>query len=260
MNKSQNGKGNGSRVTTDCSPELIRSLIADLNNKNKDVRLKAQKSLISIGEPATRCLVETLASPNGQMRWEAMKILDNMNVDWRRHADAATVRALIVDLGSKDGLVRIRARRALVTIGKKSVAPLEEALTSKREWTRWEAAKTLGQIGDARATKALINALEDEMFDVRWLAAEGLIAIGRPTLVPLLRKLTEEPDSLWLREGAHHVLHGINMGNQEEILLPVRNALEDIEAPLVVPFTVKVALTSLTKIPPSHLKKNQQIR
>jgi len=255
MNKSQDSKGNGSEVTTDCGPELIRSLIADLDNRNKDARLKAQKSLISVGEPATRCLVEALASPKGQMRWEAMKILDDMNVDWRRHADAATVRALIVDLGSKDGLVRIRARRALVTIGKKSVAALEEALTSKDAWKRWEAAKTLGQIGDAKATKALINALEDEMFDVRWLAAEGLIAIGRPTLTPLLRRLTEGSDSLWLREGTHHVLHGINMGNLEEILLPVRNALEDIEAPLVVPFAAKVALKSLTKVPPRRLKR-----
>jgi HEAT repeat protein len=255
MNKSHDSKGNGSEVITDCSPRLIRSLIADLNNKNKDARLKAQKSLISIGEPATRCLVEALASSNGRVRWEASRILDQMNVDWRRHTDAATVRALIADLGSKDGLVRIRARRALVTIGKKSVAALKEALMSKDKWKRWEAAKALGQIGDAEATKALINALEDEIFDVRWLAAEGLISIGRPTLKPLLRKLTEESDSLWLREGAHHVLHGINTENIEEILLPVRNALEDIEAPLEVPFAAEAALKSLTKVPLGRLKR-----
>jgi HEAT repeat protein len=254
MNKSQQNKDRN-EITVDCGPELIRSLIADLNNKNKDARLKARKRLISIGEPATGCLVEALASPNGQMRWEAMKILDDMDVDWHRHADAATVRALIVDLGSKDGLVRIRARRALVTIGKKAVAALEVALTSKNVSTRWEAAKALGKIGDVEATAALIRSLGDEMFDVRWLAAEGLIAIGRPTLIPLLRKLTEESDSLWLREGAHHVLHSITLGNLAEILLPVRNALEDIEAPLEVPFAAKVALESLAKVPARHLKR-----
>jgi HEAT repeats len=257
MNESQQSK-NRNEMTVDCGPESIRSFIADLDNKNRDTRLKAQKSLISVGEPATCCLVEALASPNGQMRWEAMKILDDMNVDWHRHADAATVRALIVDLGSKDGLVRIRARKALVTIGKKAVAPLEEALMSKDKWKRWEAAKALGQIGDAEATKALINALEDEMFDVRWLAAEGLIAIGRPTLIPLLRKLTKQSDSLWLREGAHHVLHGMTMGNLEETLLPVRDALEDIESPLVAPFAARAALNSLTKVPPRRLKKTSK--
>lgn len=98
------------------------------------------------------------------------------------------------------------------------------------------------------------------MFDVRWLAAEGLIAIGRPTLIPSLRRLSEKSDSLWLREGAHHVPHGINMGNQEEILLPVRNALEDIEAPLVVPFVAQVGLKSLTEVPPRRLKKSPNKR
>jgi HEAT repeat protein len=255
MNKSHDSKGNGSEVITDCGSDSIRALVADLFSKNKAKRVRAHDSLIAIGDSATRCLVEALASPNGQMRWEAMKILDEMNVDWHRHADAATVRALIVDLGSKDGLVRIRARRALVTIGNKAVAALEEALMSKDKWKRWEAAKALGQIGDAEATKALINALQDEMFDVRWLAAEGLISIGRQTLIPLLRKLTKESDSLWLREGAHHILHGINLGGLEKILLPVRNALEDFEAPLEVPFAAKVALESLTKVPARRLKR-----
>jgi HEAT repeat protein len=257
MNKSQQSKARN-ETTVDCGPESISSLIAALLSKNKANRVRAHDSLIAVGDSATCCLVEALASSNSQMRWEAMKILDEVNVDWHRHADVATVRALIVDLGSKDGLVRIRARRALVTIGKKAIPALEEALMSKDRWKRWEAAKALGQIGDAQATKALISALEDEMFDVRWLAAEGLISIGRPTLIPLLRKLTEEPDSLSLREGVHHVLHGINMGNLEEILLPVRNALEDIEAPLVVPFAAEAALKSLTKVPPRRLKKTSK--
>jgi HEAT repeats len=254
MNKSQQSRDRN-ETTVDCGPKSIRSLVADLLSKNKANRVKAHDSIVAAGDSATRCLVETLASSNGQVRWQAMKILDEMNVDWRRHADVATIHALIVDLGSKDGLVRIRARRALVTIGKKAVTALEEALTSKDAWKRWEAAKALGQIGDVEATKALINALEDEMFDVRWLAAEGLIAIGRPTLIPLLRKLTEESDSLWLREGAHHVLHSINMENVEGILLPVRSALEDIEAPLEVPFAARTALESLTAAPSGHLKK-----
>jgi HEAT repeat protein len=255
MNRAQDSKHNGSKVITACGPELIRSLIANLADKNKDVRLNAHKSLVGRGESAVRPLVEALCSPSGRVRWEAGRILDEMNVDWHRHADAATVRALIGDLGSKDGLVRVRARRALATIGGKAVAPLEEALTGKYDYKRWEAAKTLGQIGDPRATETLINALEDEMFDVRWLAAEGLITIGWPALVSVLRRLTEKPDSLWLREGVYHILHGIDMEDLEGILLPVRKALEDVEAPLEVPVAAEAALKSLAGVGPRHLKR-----
>jgi len=258
MNKSQDSKDNGMEVTAACGPDLIRSFIADLDGKNKDVNVKAHESLIAIGEPATRCLVEALASPNERVRWEARRILDEINVDWRRHADAATVRALIVDLGSRDGLVRVRARRALVTIGTKAVGSLVTALTSKEEEKRWEAAKALGQIGDPKAVGALIRALEDEMFDVRWLAAEGLIVIGRPALVPLLRQLAEQSGSLWLREGAHHILHGIDRKDLRAVTQPVLRALEDVEAPLEVPFAAEVALKSLAEVLPTRLKRRRK--
>jgi HEAT repeat protein len=258
MNKSQDSENNDGETTTACGPDLIESLVADLDDKNKDVRLKAHRSLVSIGEPATQCLVEALASASGRVRWEASKILDEMNVDWRHHAEKATVRALIADLGSKDGLVRVRARRALVTIGGKAVARLEKALTSRDRWKRWEAAKALGQIGDPESTDVLIRALDDEAFDVRWLADEGLIAIGRKAAIPLLKALINNPESIWLREGAHRFLHGIDMGDLEEILLPVRTALEDVEAPLEAPVAAEVALKSLPEAPPAHLDSTKK--
>ena len=47
---------------------------------------------------------------------------------------------------------------------------------------RWEAAKALGKIGDPKAALALVGALEDPRSGIRWLAAEGLMAIGREAL------------------------------------------------------------------------------
>jgi HEAT repeat protein len=246
---------NQSKNRTSESTGVVKSRIAELGSKDRAIRTKAYKSIADKGESAVRPLVEALSSPNEQVRWEAGKLLDEINVTWSKHADAGTINTLVADLGSKDGLVRVRARRALVTIGARAVAPLAEALTNKDEWKRWEAAKALGQIGDSEATGALIRALEDEMFDVRWLAAEGLVAIGNKAVVPLLKALIYNPKALWLREGAHHVLHGINLGNLEETLLPVRNALEDVEAPLEVPFAAKVALTTLAEIRPARLKR-----
>jgi len=158
-----------------------------------------------------------------------------------------TIDPLISKLGNEDGIVRIRARKSLVNIGHAAVRPLVKTLTSKREWHRWEAAKTLAQIGDPSATQALIEALRDKMFDVRWLAAEGLISIGREALLPLLRALMEHPDSLWLREGVHHVLHDVDKEDFNEILQPVLAALEGFEPSVEVPYAAEKALKALAK-------------
>lgn len=156
-----------------------------------------------------------------------------------------TIDSLIVQLASNDGLIRVQARRSLVAIGEQAVAPLVEALANRKNWVRWEAAKALCQIGDPAAAQALTKALEDRMFDVRWLAAEGLIAIGRDALVPLLRALSEHSDSLWLREGAHHVLHDLAAGELAEVVRPVLAALEDVEPSIEVPFAAETALAAL---------------
>jgi hypothetical protein len=158
-----------------------------------------------------------------------------------------SVKLLIDDLNSEDGLVRVRARKALVETGHKAVGRLVTALGSKKQWVRWEAAKALGQIGDKAAAQALINALEDKNFDVRWLAAEGLISIGQATMVPLLRAAIEQPDSLWLHEGLHHVLHNMEGGHLNKIIDPVLNALESFEPSVETPLAARKALDSLTK-------------
>jgi HEAT repeat protein len=165
----------------------------------------------------------------------------------RRKVSTETIRSLVADLDNQDGLVRVRARKSLVAIGSQAVEPLVQALGSKREWVRWEAAKALGQIGDPAAAQALIKALEDKMFDVRWLAAEGLTAIGHEALVPLLYALKEHSDSLWLREGVHHVLHNTEGGHVNKILGPVLIALEGFEPSVETPLAAELALESLTK-------------
>jgi nucleotide-binding universal stress UspA family protein len=162
-------------------------------------------------------------------------------------AELETVTSLVGDLASEDGIVRMKARRSLVAMGGQAVGPLVEALRSKNDWVRWEAAKALGQIADPAATQALLAALRDEEFDVRWLAAEGLIHIGSKVVKPLLRALIEYSDSLWMREGAHHVLHDLPLSNIKQTLKPVLSALEDVEPSLEVATTAETALNILGK-------------
>lgn len=165
----------------------------------------------------------------------------------RKKASMENIKSLVAELGSQDGQVRVRARKSLVSIGGQAVKPLVKALASKKEWVRWETAKTLGQIGDPASVQALINALEDKMFDVRWLAAEGLISTGREALVTLLQALIEHPDSLWLKEGVHHVLHDVDKGDLFKLLQPIIVALESFEPSVEAPLAAQTALKTLIK-------------
>ncbi len=50
-----------------------------------------------------------------------------------------------------------------------------------------------------------IRMLEDSDGDIRWMAAETLIKIGRVSIRPLIKALIDD-SSYYLRKGAHHVL------------------------------------------------------
>jgi HEAT repeat protein len=182
---------------------------------------------------------------------ESMKETQNNspegNVESYGKAAKVTIRSLIADLASKDGGVRTMARQQLVAYKKRSVLPLIKTLSNENDWVRWEAAKTLSQIANPKSSRALLEALSDKKFEVRWLAAEGLIRIGRRAIVPLLRALAKHSDSIWLREGIHHVLHDINSGKIRKVLQPVLVALEGPEPSLEAPLAAQAALDALIK-------------
>jgi HEAT repeat protein len=177
------------------------------------------------------------------------KLADRTSEPNRSHnpgTDRADMVTLIEELRSYDGLTRQRARKSLVAMGSRPVASLLKLLADPRNQVRWEAAKALSDIGDPMAASALVAALEDESFGVRWLAADGLIALEKDALPPLLEALKEDGGSLWLREGAHHVLsmlaaeHGLH-----DRVTPVLTALESIEPDTDVPLAAQKALQTL---------------
>ena len=164
----------------------------------------------------------------------------------------SAINPLIVDLGSSDGFVRQNARIALIDMGEPAVESLIKALKNKSEPTHWEAAKALSLIGDPRSVQALVQTLGDNEFGVRWLAAEGLIAVGYCSLAPLLQALVDRPESVRLREGAHHVLHDLVSRHligrmPREQVKPVLAALNDIEPAIEVPLAAHKALEALAK-------------
>jgi HEAT repeat protein len=162
----------------------------------------------------------------------------------------ATIDSLIAELGSPDGFVRQRARITLIHMGEPAVPSLIKAFENRQKFTHWEAAKALSQIGDLRSVQALVQALEDNEFGVRWLAAEGLIAVGYCSLTPLLQALMDRPESVRLREGAHHVLHDLVSQDllgpmPREQVKPILAALNDVEPAVAVPIAAHQALKAL---------------
>jgi HEAT repeats len=143
--------------------------------------------------------------------------------------------ALVDALASADGVERHAARVQLEEMGRPAVAALRKALQSPSENARWEAAKALGAIADPSAAPALVSTLEDKKGAVRWLAATALINLGHAALVPLLRGLEGNSDSIWFRDGAHHVLHSLIREGVADEAIPVLEALEDIEPAVEAP-------------------------
>ncbi len=156
------------------------------------------------------------------------------------------IKELISEFQSSDGLVRQRARLALVSYGCEAVRALVEALSDANEHARWEAAEALGAIADPSAAVALVHVLEDESMDVRGAAAESLINLDRGAVLPLLQELTQHFDSVWLRSGAHHVLHVLkDRGRLTEEEIEVFNALENLAPEAAVPWAAVRALETL---------------
>jgi HEAT repeat protein len=156
-----------------------------------------------------------------------------------------TITSLVDALASTDGVERQAAREKLEEVGRPAVPSLLRSLQSSSEHARWEAAKALGEIADPSAAPALVNTLEDEKAAVRWLAATALISLGREALAPLLRGLEGNSDSIWFRDGAHHVLHSLVKDGVADEAVPVLEALENLEPCIEAPIAAYHVLEDL---------------
>ena len=155
---------------------------------------------------------------------------------------------IIEVLHSNDGSERSRARQAIVSSGKQAARVLIPLLSDPNKNVRWEACKAFSDLREPAAADALAEALNDEDEDVRWLAAEALISLGSQAVVPTLRALQTHFNSLFVRQGAHHVLHALE---REQMLnlqtLSVLNTLNYLEPQISVPFAARKALESLSE-------------
>jgi HEAT repeat protein len=193
-------------------------------------------------------LVKSLSSPDKKERWNAARLLGAAGESWTEYADKEAIDSLMNDLRDENELVRVIARRLLIALKDKAITALVSGLKNHNHLLKEESVKALAQMQNPATAKALIEALEDEIFDVRWLAGEGLIALRLQALEPLFRALVYKHDSIWLREGIHRVLHGIYRESPAPIIKPVLSALESPESHLATPVAAEAALRALKEL------------
>ena len=125
------------------------------------------------------------------------------------NSEDADIHQLIETLCSEDGMEWQKARKALVAKGKDMIDFMMELLTHPKYINRWEAVKTMEEIGDPVAIPLFIRALEDDKVDVRWIAEKGLIKLGMLSVKPLLKVLIRKSDSVFILAGAHHIFYDL---------------------------------------------------
>jgi HEAT repeat protein len=140
---------------------------------------------------------------------------------------AEMLRKNIDKLGSKNGLQRLQARSAMIALGESAIDIFAELVMHPNWIVRREAVKALSQMKTNITAPVLIYALEDEYASIRWVAAEGLIALGKQGLLVLMQRLCSQKLSVNLSQVAHHVVKEISkrqsMIETEELLANLEN-------------------------------------
>jgi hypothetical protein len=158
------------------------------------------------------------------------------------------IEEFIMDLCLNDPHARHHAEHTLVSAGQKAVPILQETLlTHHNHMARKEAAKILGEIGDPNSISALVHALQDSNYEVRWDTAESLARFKEAAFAPLLKALRSHPESVWLREGAVHIFHQLQASSDfPGPLSGVVHSLKNSEPVAAIPAAVDAALKTLS--------------
>lgn len=155
-----------------------------------------------------------------------------MNDNEASLSNDSSVQELIKQLDSESGNVRKNARAALVQLGKEVIPTLVKHLSCPKRKTHWEILKTIEEIKDPEAIPFLIDALDEESGDLRWIASIGLIHLGFQVVKPLLLSLTKKKDiSVFVLAGAHHVFYELYKKRKIPKDFPIKELLKAFRYP-----------------------------
>lgn len=148
-----------------------------------------------------------------------------MNANNQQEVKTSELEELIQQLCNEDGHERKIARKKLVAIGEEALEHVGGLLNHPKHVCRWEAMKVIEEIGEPKSIPVFIEALEDEKSDIRWIGAEGLIRTGKHSLKPLLKAVAENYDSVFILNGAHHVITELHVKKELPKDFPAKKLL-----------------------------------
>lgn len=162
-----------------------------------------------------------------------------------------TLRDLLSTLGGANGMKRKEARETVVLIGDRAAHDVAALLDGPGKKVRWEAAKILAAMVEPSSLPTFLALLRDHESDLRWIAADGLIALGPRSVVPLLESLLNGAPVKGQAEMSARVLRNLATDNEvlARIVAPVLEALKDpvVVDPVIVQPRVSQALSDLSK-------------
>lgn len=115
--------------------------------------------------------------------------------------------------------------------------------SSLNELLKIEVEEIIRFVSDKRSIPALIKLLDDEDFDVRWIAGESLIRIGRHSIPPLL----------------HMIRGGRKFSYPGKVYYVLRNILTVNEKDDLQPLLLKMIHGSNYRFTEERLKQGKQI-
>ncbi len=154
-------------------PVLADSLIAKLDNEDKDVRMESAKALGYLGD---RKAIEPLLALLEKGKDAKVKLWAAISLG--KMGDPDGIGYLFSFLGSDDNLSRKMAVEALVEVGELVVPKLIDSLKDENYLVRCGAVQALGPGKFPEAVPVLASALRDTSAEVRWNAAVALGMIG----------------------------------------------------------------------------------
>jgi len=157
-----------------------------------------------------------------------MKKIENAKIDIDLKDFPVEIVKLIAGLlDDKNFSIKCNARDTLVNMGSAIIPQMQKLLASKNVLLRKNAAKIVELVADRKSIPILINLLYDTESDIRWIAAEGLIKIGRRSISPLLKSIRSAKSSHLHDQGAHHVLTSLLDKDEKKNLASLLNSLID---------------------------------
>ena len=177
-----------------------------------------------------------------------MTLLEQEKKELESYGFPKYVLQLLVDLINVEVYLKhIKAKNNLIAKGEKILPVMNKLLKSESKIIRKEAMKVIESIAHYSSIPKAITMLDDIEAEIRWIAAETLVRIGRSSIKPLLKALIQDSESYYLRQGAHHVLSRlVNDKDVKELKQLVKLTRHDADIHESIPVTAANILDMFT--------------